>query len=142
MDEMNDLIAKLREVSERHPKYKFEAYSFVMGALNVALARLDKPRHLTGQEFCQGLREFALSQYGPLSLMVLEHWGIHRTLDFGEIVFALVDAGLMSKTTEDSVTDFDNVYDFKEVFTKPSEFDLEDLSMDWNQDAKDAGGYG
>lgn len=142
MDEMNDLIAKLREVSERNSAYKFEAYSFVMGALNFALSRLDKPRHLTGQEFCQGLREFALSQYGPLTLMVLEHWGIHRTRDFGEIVFALVDAGLMSKTPEDSVADFDNVYDFKEVFTGPLEFDLEDLSMDWDEDAKDAGGHG
>lgn len=142
MDEMNDLIAKLREVSERNPKYKFEAYSFVMGALNIALSRLDKPRHLTGQEFCLGLREFALSQYGPLSLMVLEHWGIYRTRDFGEIVFALVDAGLMSKTPEDSVTDFDDVYDFKEVFSRPPEFDLDNLNMDWNQDTKGAGGYG
>jgi|SRR3989338_415162 len=142
MDEMNDLIAKLHKISESNPKYKFEAYSFVMGALNVALSRLDKPRHLTGQEFCQGLREFALSQYGPLSLMVLEHWGVYRTRDFGEIVFALVDAGLMSKTPEDSVADFENVYDFKEAFTQPSEFNLEDLNIDWNQDAKDAGGHG
>lgn len=142
MEEMNDLIAKLRVVAERHSKYKLEAYGFVLGALNYALSKLEKPRHLTGQEFCQGILEFALSQYGPLSLLVLEHWGITRTRDFGEIVFAMVDAGLMSKTAQDSVTDFDEVYDFKKAFDRPSEFDLENLNLDWYQDKKDAGGYG
>lgn len=142
MEEMNDLIAKLRAVAERHSKFKFEAYSFVMGALNHTLSKLEKPRHLSGQEFCEGIREFAISQYGPLTLLVLEHWGITRTHDFGEMVFALVDEGLMSKTPEDSVTDFDDVYDFRDAFARPTEFDLEDLSMDWYQGKKDTSGYG
>ncbi len=142
MEELNDLIAKLRAVAESQARFKLEAYSFIMGALNHALTKLEKPRHLSGQEFCGGIREFTISQYGPLSLLVLEHWGITRTRDFGEIVFALVDAGLMSKTAQDSIMDFNEVYDFKEAFSRPSEFNLDDLNLDWHPDKKDTGGYG
>ena len=65
---------------------------------------------------CDGLREFALSQWGLLARTVLRRWGISSTLDFGRIVFSLIEAGQMQKTPDDSVEDFRNVYDFRTAF--------------------------
>lgn len=73
-------------------------------------------RHVTGQALCEGLRCYAIEQYGLLARTVLRRWKITSCQDFGRIVFAMVDAGLMSKTAEDSLSDFDNVFDFAEAF--------------------------
>ena len=47
---------------------------------------------------------------------VLESWNIHRTDDFGRIVFAMIEHGVMSKTPQDSPADFRGVFDFDEAF--------------------------
>jgi uncharacterized repeat protein (TIGR04138 family) len=73
-------------------------------------------RHVSGQQLCLGLRDFAIRQYGLLALTVLGRWGIKRTDDFGRIVFAMIEAGLMRKTDEDTLEDFRGVYDFGEAF--------------------------
>jgi uncharacterized repeat protein (TIGR04138 family) len=77
---------------------------------------LDESRHVSGQELCLGLKDFAIRQYGLLAKSVLLHWHIKGTDDFGKIVFAMIDAGLMRKTDEDSLEDFVGVYDFEDVF--------------------------
>ena len=46
----------------------------------------------------------------------LLHWGIEQTRDFGEIVFNLVAADLMSKTEQDQIEDFIDVYQFEDEF--------------------------
>lgn len=79
----------------------------------------DDSRHVSGQQLCMGLREYAIDRYGLLARTVLGRWGIHRTADFGAIVFALVNSGLMRKTDEDSIEDFRDVYDFDEAFGRP-----------------------
>ncbi len=81
-----------------------------------ALATLD--RHISGQQLCLGLRDFAIDQYGYLAPLVLEQWNVRRTDDFGRIVFAMIEAGLMSKTDQDSLDDFRLVYDFAEAFSQ------------------------
>ena len=50
---------------------------------------------------------------------VLNRWGLRRTEDFGEIVFQLVDKGILGKTEEDKLQDFAGGYDFDEAFWKP-----------------------
>ncbi len=75
-----------------------------------------KSRHVDGRQLCLGLRDYAVQQYGLLARTVLRRWNIHRTDDFGRIVFTLVDAGLLSKTEDDRLTDFAGVYDFEEAF--------------------------
>ena len=102
----------------KHGQYKFEAYGFVMAALHHVVSRLAKPRHITGPELLEGIREYALEQFGPLARTVLNYWGIKKTDDFGHIVFALVEAGILRKQPEDKLEDFSNVYDFKEAFDK------------------------
>ncbi len=74
-------------------------------------------KHVDGRALCLGLRDYAIEQYGLMSRMVLRRWRITSCKDFGEIVFAMVDAGLMKKTENDSIRDFVGVYDFDEAFT-------------------------
>lgn len=109
------------EVVQAGP-YPLAAYEFVRRGLahTVTLVhgepREDQNQHVSGQQLCLGLRDYALRQYGLLARTVLGRWGIHRTDDFGVMVFALIDAGLLRKTDEDSPEDFRGVYDFDEAF--------------------------
>ena len=50
---------------------------------------------------------------------VLAEWGIRNCKDFGEIVFNMVETGLLAKTERDSREDFQNGYDFTDAFRKP-----------------------
>jgi len=75
-------------------------------------------RHVTGQQLCLALRDLAIDKYGLMAGVVLGHWGVHRTNDFGRIVFALVDNGDLHKQPTDSIRDFDRVFDFREVFDR------------------------
>lgn len=73
-------------------------------------------RHVNGQQLCLGLRDYALTRYGLLARTVLARWGVTRTEDFGRIVFAMIEAGLLRRSDDDSLEDFRAVYDFDEAF--------------------------
>jgi uncharacterized repeat protein (TIGR04138 family) len=75
-------------------------------------------RHLTGGELCDAIRRYALEQFGYMAATVLGSWGIHKTGDFGDIVFNLIDIGEMSKTKHDRREDFDDVFDFETAFRR------------------------
>lgn len=75
-------------------------------------------RHVSGQQLCMGLRDFAKREYGLMARSVLARWRIHRSEDFGRIVFAMVDAGLMHKTPDDTLADFIDVFSFDEAFSE------------------------
>ena len=124
MDTPEQLLDKIQKLIDSNPQYKFEAYSFILAALHYTMTALPKPRHISGQEFCDGIRRYAIDQFGPLARTVLEYWGIRETLDFGKIVFALVEIGLMRKTEEDSLEDFTGAYDFSIAFDTKLIFDL------------------
>lgn len=111
MDE--ELFATLRS---RNPRYEEAAYLFVLAALNFVLERLPEPRHISGPELAEGVRDLALERFGPMARSVLEHWGIERTADVGEIVFLLVECGVLIKQDEDTVADFTDVFDFDDAF--------------------------
>ncbi|HSJ05052.1 MAG TPA: Minf_1886 family protein [Longimicrobiales bacterium] len=100
----------------RYPRYSEAAYMFVLSSLNHVLQRLPEPRHISGRELVEGARDLALDRYGPMARSVLEHWGIHATSDVGEIVFALVEHGVLIKQDEDTRADFADVFDFAEAF--------------------------
>lgn len=84
------------------------------------LGLVEDSRHVCGRELCIGFRDYAIDRYGMLAKSVLNKWGIHQTVDFGNIIFAMVEAGLMRTTEEDSVDDFDDIYEFDDVFADPS----------------------
>ena len=118
MKELESFLSKIEKVIEENNQYKFEAYSFVMAGLHHTVSKLDKTRHVTGRELAEGIREYVLEQFGPLARTVLEYWGIRETLDFGKIVFALVEVGILRKQPEDKLEDFEKIYDFETAFDK------------------------
>jgi uncharacterized repeat protein (TIGR04138 family) len=118
MEESGSFLGKIESLLEQDPSYKFEAYTFVLAALHDTVTKLDKPRHISGQELALGISRYALDQFGPMVMTVLHHWGIRTTLDFGKIVFALIDVALLSKQPGDRLEDFDKVYEFDEAFGK------------------------
>ena len=117
-DEALDLIRA------KDPRYACDAYQFVREALDYTQKTIGREnrgriRHVSGQELLAGIRDFALTQFGPMTMAVFEEWGIHKCHDFGEIVFNMVEIGLLAKTDKDSRADFDGGYDFYEAFRRP-----------------------
>lgn len=111
-------LEKVREVAMKDARYRPEAYDFVREALDHAARQLKIRGHLTGRQLLEGVRLLAIKRYGPMAKTTLEHWGVRRTEDIGEIVFNMVDAGLLGKTPSDSREDFRGVYDFDVVFER------------------------
>ena len=106
----------LAQLQDRNPRFHGKAYLFLLSALHSVLAELDQPRHISGEELAHGVRDLALKQYGPMARTVLAHWGIHDTEDLGEIVFSMVECGVLIKRDEDSMDDFQGLFDFEEAF--------------------------
>jgi uncharacterized repeat protein (TIGR04138 family) len=103
--------------------YSCEAFEFVCRGLSFTVESVHGGiidpkacRHISGQQLCEGLREFALAHWGMLAPLVLRRWNIRRTVDFGRIVFTLVDHGQMAKTQDDTLDDFRDLYDFAKAF--------------------------
>lgn len=116
MSDVATLEAALAEIRRRDGKFNERAYVFVLAALEFAQTRLPVRRHLTGVELAWACRDFALEQFGMLAATVLVHWGLRTTEDFGQIVFLLIDVGLLARQPTDRLEDFERVYDFAEVF--------------------------
>jgi uncharacterized repeat protein (TIGR04138 family) len=100
----------------RYPLYHETAYLFILSALHFTIELLGEPRHISGRELAEGCRDLALERWGLMAQTVLEFWGISTTRDLGEIVFALVDLGVLVKQEDDTIEDFDGIYDFAEAF--------------------------
>ena len=108
------------------PHYQRDAYIFLRDALDYTTKQQKKikgatVRHVAGPELLEGVRQYALKEFGPMALSVFSFWGIHRCEDIGHMVFNLIGAGIFGKTEEDSMEDFKEVYDFHEAFVKPFE---------------------
>ena len=106
------------QIRLREPRYHERAFLFVLSALEFSQTRLPERRHISGAELAHACRDLALERYGVLARLVLEHWGIRQTEDIGDIVFALVDLGLLISQTHDSRDDFAGVYDFDQAFER------------------------
>ena len=117
-------------IVEEDPRYKREAYEFVLRSLDETIRRLNRhtrtgaDKHITGPELLQGVRQLALQECGLLARTVFEAWGVHATGDFGEIVFNLIDRQLLNKQDTDTREDFRDVYDFS-VFEEDYEIPIE-----------------
>lgn len=112
----DEFVRQVEIVAWRDGRYDKKAYLFVYRALDYTLKQLRVHRHITGRELLQGISTYGLQQYGPMTKTVFKYWGVTKTEDFGNIVFNLVEAGLMGRTDEDSIEDFRDVYDFDKEF--------------------------
>ncbi len=108
----------LRRLQNVCKPYGLEAFQFVLGALEVTQQQLPARRHITGKELLDGIVRYGKQEFGPMALSVWNHWGIHSTEDFGNIVFKMVEEGILSKTDQDSVDEFKTEYDLKAVLEK------------------------
>ena len=133
----------LMEVVQRDPRYAYEAYEFLFQALyytQKALGReppeptpgetpqADNRYHVSGKELSHGIKDLALREFGLMARTVFRQWGVERTDDFGEMVFNLVEASLLSKTDEDCRADFHNVYDLDQALQQNFSITLDEAS--------------
>jgi uncharacterized repeat protein (TIGR04138 family) len=116
-------VDAVRRSVQNDPRYHPAAYELVRDALHIASKKFrdenDDDQHVTGQELLAGFRDHVLSEYGPLSLMILDLWGLHRGEDVGNIVYNLITVGYFGKNDGDSIEDFAGGYDFQSAFTDP-----------------------
>jgi uncharacterized repeat protein (TIGR04138 family) len=116
MEKSRGFFEIVEAVCERDPRYKPDSYEFVMHALQFTQKKLKRAGHVSGKELSEGIRQYALKTYGPMARTVLEYWGIHTTEDFGNIVFNMISVKLFSKTEDDMLDDFRDVYRFDSAF--------------------------
>ena len=114
----------LESLVTNDPRYHRDGYIFLRDALDFTTKQQKKikgvsVRHVTGPELLDGVRQYALKEFGPMVVTVFNSWGVHSGEDIGHMVFNLIGAGVFGKTEEDSIKDFKNVYDFNEAFVKP-----------------------
>jgi uncharacterized repeat protein (TIGR04138 family) len=114
----------VEQILAKDPRFSRDAYAFTREALDFTQKLIGKQssgsiRHITGQELLDGIRQFALQQFGPMAATVFEEWGVKNCRDFGDIVFNMVEISLLAKTDKDSRDDFQNGYDFTGAFRKP-----------------------
>lgn len=121
----SEIIDKIEEVVAEDGRYRLEAYLFIMNALEVAVSKKPVRDHVSGEELLGGVREYGRHLFGPTARMVFEHWGVSETKDFGNIVFNLINAGILGKSDTDSPEDFVGIYDFGEVFEKQYDWKIE-----------------
>lgn len=125
---------KIQTVRHRDRRYSRHAYYFVLDALDYTMTHLGRDaltgedRHVGGRELLAGIREYAADQYGPMADVVFERWGICAPGDFGEIVFNLVDAELLSRRASDSRLDFSDGIDFRDEFAQRHRESLERIA--------------
>ncbi len=120
----------LIQLLQKDPRYGIEAYQFVREGLTYAQEILkmgteqppadakgeEREKHLTGQQLCEAIRQYAVEQYGLMAMPVLKSWGITSTGDLGNIVYNLIDAELMKRSKHDRREDFEDVYSFQTAF--------------------------
>lgn len=104
------------QIRVRESRYHEHAYLFVLAALEFQQSRLGERRHIDGKELARAVRDLALERYGVMARLVLDHWGVRATADVGDIVFTMVDLGLLMSQPTDSRLDFIDVYDFDQAF--------------------------
>jgi uncharacterized repeat protein (TIGR04138 family) len=124
-DPQRDFNEVIRTIRKDDPRYARGAYYFLRQALDYSLkelhkrGELDQSNHLSGQQLLEGIRLYAIDQFGPMARIVLESWGVKNTRDFGNIVFNLVECKVLGKTDQDSPEDFAKGYRFNDAFDKP-----------------------
>jgi uncharacterized repeat protein (TIGR04138 family) len=114
----------LAQIVREDDRYDEHAYFFVREALDFTIKLLSKPlqgpgRHVSGSELLEGIRQYALQEFGPMAKTVLNRWGVNRCEDFGNMVFNLVEKGVLGKTDQDRKEDFAGGYEFDAAFREP-----------------------
>jgi uncharacterized repeat protein (TIGR04138 family) len=134
---------ELAGVLARDSRYTIQGYAFVFEALDFAKAQKRRQRartrtrrlraadgslHVNGRELCAAARDLALRHYGLLAWAVMSQWGIRTTSDLGNIVYNLIASGDLEKTSSDSRTDFEGVFDLETALKRDFVVPLDDVA--------------
>lgn len=117
----------IEQLIQTDSRYLKDAYHFVREGLDFTIKQHkkkpygSKEHHISGKELLDGIRQYALQEFGPLAYTVMNYWNIRTTEDFGEIVFNLVSIRILKTSETDTKEDFKNGYDFVEAFVRPFE---------------------
>jgi uncharacterized repeat protein (TIGR04138 family) len=118
-----DFNQALDQIATEDPRYARDAYLFLREALDFTIKLRRKARdespHVSGRQLLEGVRVYALKEFGPMTSTVFAYWGIHRCEHFGDMVFNLIGTGIFGKTEQDSIDDFKGAYNFEEAFVAP-----------------------
>lgn len=142
---MNDMKEKLRAIALRDGRFAPDAFYFLFEALEVAVKLAGKDglqgtaRHVTGVEVLAGMREHALAIFGPLTPQVWRSWGVESTLDWGRVVFTLVDSGMLKRQDEDALEDFADGFEFERTFVERYQPKLAGVLSQRGAGSRDAG---
>lgn len=115
----------VEKITARDERYDVEAYAFLRDALDYTIklrkksSKDDAQRHVSGQELLEGVRQYAIKEFGPMVMTVFTYWGLRKCEDVGNIVFNLIEEGIFGKSDHDSLADFKEGYDFREAFVEP-----------------------
>ena len=118
MPELAFREGNMDRIRMREQRFDERAYVFILAALEYCQQRLDERRHITGRELALACRDLALERFGVMSRLVLEHWGLRTSADIGDVVFTLVDLGLLMSQPTDSRDEFIGVFDFDQAFER------------------------
>ncbi|MBI3601737.1 MAG: hypothetical protein HY209_02425 [Candidatus Omnitrophica bacterium] len=88
-------------ICQEDPRYPVDAYEFVMEALSFAQKKFQEAKHINGQEFSEGIKGLLIKKFGPMTIAVLDYWGIKKTQDFGNIVYNLKQYKIIAKDQQD-----------------------------------------
>lgn len=124
MSSSDPLLKRLARIRKSLPGFKDELYPFVFQSLEHAFSRRTRPGHLSGKEVLAAFEAEARDQFGPMAITVLQHWGITEALDFGRIIFAMVEEGVLLKQESDSLEDFNDPRFFDGIFDARKEYSL------------------
>ena len=117
-----DFAEGITKIAKHNSRYAKEAYFFVSESLSFTQEMLGRKGHVTGLELLEGMKKYAIGEFGYMARVVLESWGVRRTEDVGEIVFNMINHSLLGRTETDTMEDFSEGYDFRKVFEEGFEF--------------------
>ena len=127
LEEQLDIIRKICEEDDTFPPM---AYCFVRDSVHKALDNIakakrqnlfadDDPPDIKGADLCRFFRDTLINRFGPSAIDVLDTWNIKKTSDFGKIIYKLISVEILGKSENDSIEDFNDVFDFTEEFVMP-----------------------
>jgi uncharacterized repeat protein (TIGR04138 family) len=126
MQQIQSFEGEVQKIVDKDPRFHREAYSFVRQALEVCQKKLLKSgrkvgadNHVSVAELLDGIRSHALDEYGPMAITLLNSWGVHKSEDFGDIVFNMAEQGLFRTTESDTREEFKKGFDFQGAFVAP-----------------------
>jgi uncharacterized repeat protein (TIGR04138 family) len=103
----------LGRIQSQDSRFNLQVYPFVMEALDYTIRAIDERRHVTARELLDGFCSYARERFGLLAHEVMVEWGVAKASDVGDIVYQLVDAGVLAKQDSDKPEDFRIDYDLR-----------------------------